>query len=77
MKRKYHLIRKKLADGGYSVSIPELPGCMIFVRSLTQEEKILPEVIARYLVLAKKTGTQISSDEIYTISRITIDTPND
>ena len=74
MKSRYYLIRKKLPNGGYLVSIPALPGCMLFVRSLTQEEIMLPQVIAIYLARAEKSGTQISSDEIYTVSRITIDT---
>ncbi|WP_055076785.1 type II toxin-antitoxin system HicB family antitoxin [Pseudanabaena sp. 'Roaring Creek'] len=73
MKRRFHLIRKKLPDGGYLTTIPELPGCLIFARSLTQEEKGLTQAIAAYLALAKKTGIQLPKEEIYTMSLITID----
>lgn len=75
MKRKYHLVRKRLPDGGYLTSIPELPGCIVLARSLNQEQKILPQAIAAYLALAKESGIQLPTDshEIYTMSLITID----
>lgn len=75
MKRKYHLVRKKLPDGGYVTTVPELPGCVVLARSLNQEQQVLPQAIAAYLALAKESGIQLPTDshESYTISLITID----
>jgi hypothetical protein len=46
-------------------------------RSLIQEEKALPQVIAAYLALALKTGVQLPSEEIYTVSLINLEINND
>lgn len=75
MKRKYHLVRKKLPEGGYITTIPELPGCVVVARSLNQEQSILPQAIAAYLALAKESGIQLPTDshESFTISLITIE----
>lgn len=76
MKQKYHLIRRRLYSGGYLTIILELPGCFVVSRSLIQEEKVLPQVIAAYLALAAKTGIQLPSEEIYTVSLINLEINN-
>lgn len=75
MKRKYHLVRKRLPDGGYETTIPELRGLVVLARSLNQEQQVLPQAIAAYLALAKESGIQLPTDlhDTYTMSLITID----
>ena len=74
IKRKYHLIRKQLPNGIYLTIVPELPGLILTTRSLTREAEMLPKAIAVYLALANKQKIPLPPDDIYNVSRITIDT---
>lgn len=51
---RYNLIFKPEAEGGFTVIVPSLPGCVTFGQTLEEAKEMVTEAIAVYLESLKK-----------------------
>lgn len=68
----YHLIFRAEPEGGFTVFIPSLPGCITYGRTLTEAKQMAADAIKAYLASLRKHGESIPSDEGSFISSIQI-----
>ena len=48
-RKTYHVIFRPEPEGGYTVLVPSLPGCISYGKTLKQAEKMATEAIELYL----------------------------
>jgi antitoxin HicB len=60
--RTYRLILTAEPDGGFTVSIPALPGCITHGDSLEHALQMGKEAIEGYILLLKEMGEDIPDD---------------
>lgn len=61
--RHYNLIFHPEPEGGYTVIVPSLPGCVTYGETLEEARKMVKDAISGYLVSLKKHRQPILSDE--------------
>ncbi|MCH7399549.1 type II toxin-antitoxin system HicB family antitoxin [Belliella sp. DSM 107340] len=49
MKRMFRIILNPEADGGFTVTVPSLPGCVTWGESIEEEKLMATEAISLYL----------------------------
>jgi len=59
----YNIILRPEAEGGFTVSVPALPGCITYGANLDEARKMAYDAIEAYLASAKKHGENVMSDE--------------
>jgi antitoxin HicB len=67
----YRILLKKEPEGGYTVTVPSLPGCITYGETLEEAIKMAKEAVELYLESLKAHGEEIpTEDEIfeYTLS---------
>lgn len=70
--RNFSAIFIREPEGGYTVRIPSLPGCVTYGKSLEEAQKMAIDAIEAYLASLKKHGEPIPSEEMMFVSTITI-----
>lgn len=58
----YNLIFRPEPEGGFTVTVPSLPGCITYGRDLREAKKMAYDAIAGYIQSLKKHGEPIPSD---------------
>lgn len=58
----YNLILKPEAEGGFTVIVPILPGCVTYGRNLKEAKKMAKDAILGYIYSLVKHGEKIPSD---------------
>jgi len=58
-----HIIFRPEPEGGYTASVPALPGCVTYVRTLEEAKELVKDAIAGYIESLKKHGEPIPDDE--------------
>ncbi len=58
----YNLIFKPEPEGGFTVIVPSLPGCVTYGKNLSEAKKMAKDAILGYLGSLKKHGESIPSD---------------
>jgi len=71
----YNLIFNAEPEGGFTVIVPSLPGCVTYGKNLTEAKKMAKEAINAYLASLKKHEEVAPSDEHSFFSTINMDTP--
>ncbi|MDP1690325.1 MAG: type II toxin-antitoxin system HicB family antitoxin [bacterium] len=61
--KQFSVIFRPEAEGGFTVIVPSLPGCITYGKSLSQAKEMARDAISGYLVSLKKHRQKISSDE--------------
>jgi antitoxin HicB len=69
-KLQYNVIFRSEPEGGYSVIVPALPGCISYGRDLKQARAMAADAINCYILSLKKHKEPIPSDEDTFISSI-------
>lgn len=69
----YNLIFKPEPEGGFTVIVPSLPGCVTYGKNLTEAKKMIRDAINGYLYSLKKHGEKIPSDSDNFVTAIDID----
>jgi len=67
----YRILLKKEPEGGYTVTVPSLPGCITYGETLEEAIKMAKEAVELYLESLKAHGEEIpTEDEVfeYTLS---------
>ena len=60
---RYNLIFRPEPEGGFTVIVPSLPGCITYGKDLKEARKMAIDAILGYIASLKKHGESISSDE--------------
>jgi len=74
MKNNYHynLVFKPEPEGGYTVIVPSLPGCVSFGKDLKEAKKMAKDAIRGYIISLRKHGEPIPNDEENFITSVDI-----
>jgi len=67
---QFNIIFRLEPEGGFTASVPSLPGCITYGRDLKEAKKMAIDAILGYIVSLKKRGESIPSDEESFISLI-------
>lgn len=59
----YRTILRKEPEGGYTVIVPSLPGCVTYGNTIDEAVKMAKEAIKLYIESLKKANEDIPSDE--------------
>ncbi len=62
-KLQFNLIFRPEPEGGFTVIVPSLPGCITYGRNLNEAKQMAADAISGYLVSLKKHKETIFSDE--------------
>lgn len=68
----YNAMFKKEPEGGYTVKIPSLPGCVTYGKTLEAAKKMAADAIQAYISSLRKHGEPIPSDETVFITTLMI-----
>ncbi len=60
---RYNIIFRPEPEGGFTVIIPSLPGCVTYGKNLSEAKKMAVDAIKGYIVSLKKHGEPIPTDE--------------
>ncbi len=71
----YHIMFRPEPEGGFSVIVPALPGCITYGKTLAQAKKMAKDAISGYVASLKKHGEPIPSDEENFISSVRVYEP--
>ena len=72
----YNFIVKPEPEGGFTVTVPTLPGCVTYGRDLTEAKDMVKEAIEVYIDSLKKHSEPIPSDDVSFISSVTLPKPS-
>jgi predicted RNase H-like HicB family nuclease len=60
---RYHVIFRPEPEGGFTVIVPSLPGCVTYGRNLQEAKKMVIDAIRGYIASLKKHREPIPTDE--------------
>lgn len=60
---KYNLLFKEEPEGGYTVTVPSLPGCITYGKTLEEAKIMATDAIQAYVVSLNKHGEPVPDDE--------------
>ena len=60
---RYNVILRPEPEGGFTVVVPSLPGCVTYGRNLKEAKKMAVDAIKGYVVSLKKHKELIPTDE--------------
>ena len=60
---RYSVIFRPEPEGGFTVIVPSLPGCVTYGRNLKEAKKMAIDAIKGYIVSLKKHKEAVPSDE--------------
>ncbi len=58
----YRIILTQEPEGGYTVNVPSLPGCITYGDNINHAIEMAKEAIEGYLVVLKEQGEEIPDD---------------
>ena len=61
--KQFSVIFRPEVEGGFTVIVPSLPGCITYGKNLSQAKEMARDAISGYMVSLKKHRQKISSDE--------------
>ena len=60
--RRFHVYLRPEPEGGFTVAVPALPGCVTYGRDLREASAMADDAIRGYLISLRKHGENIPSD---------------
>lgn len=60
---QFNIVFKLETEGGFTASVPSLPGCITYGKDLKEAQKMATDAIEGYIVSLRKHGESIPSDE--------------
>ena len=67
---QFNAVFRPEPEGGFTVLVPSLPGCVSYGKTLTEAKKMIIDAIKGYIISMKKNGEKIPSDESSFVSLI-------
>jgi antitoxin HicB len=62
-RRQLHIIFRPESEGGCTASVPALPGCVTYGRTLEEAKELVKDAIGCYIESLKKHGEPIPTDD--------------
>ena len=62
-KIRYNIVLRPEKEGGFTVMVPSLPGCITYGKTLQEAKEMIADAIKGYLISLKKHKQPIPSDE--------------
>ena len=59
----YRILLRKEPEGGYTVTVPSLPGCVTYGKSIEEATEMAKEAIELYIESLKAHNEEIPTDE--------------
>jgi len=59
---QYNIVLRPEPEGGFTASVPALPGCVTHGRTLTEAKKMAKDAISGYIESLRKHGEPIPTD---------------
>ena len=59
----YRILLRKEPEGGYTVIVPSLPGCITYGETIEEAKKMAKEAIELYIESLKAHGEEIPAEE--------------
>ncbi|KPJ65585.1 MAG: antitoxin HicB [Syntrophobacter sp. DG_60] len=59
----YRILLRKETEGGYTVIVPSLPGCVTYGNTIEEAIKMAKEAIKLYIESLKEHGEEIPTEE--------------
>ena len=72
-RRNYTLIFKAEPEGGYTVIVPSLPGCVTYGKNLQEAKEMAADAIGGYIASLKKHKEPVPSDDSVFLTTINIE----
>lgn len=69
---QYNVIFSAEPEGGFTVSVPSLPGCVSYGKTLSEAQDMILDAIDGYILSMKKHGELIPSDEQTFVGRVNV-----
>ena len=60
---RYQIILRAEPEGGYTVMVPALPGCITWGKTIHQAKRMVRDAIEGYMVSLAKHGERIPDDD--------------
>ena len=75
MEYVYHVLYHPEPEGGYTVIVPSLPGCVTYGKTLRQAQAMAQEAISLYVASLKARREPVPDDEMTLSSSVRIRAP--
>lgn len=62
-RRQLHIIFRPEPEGGYTASVPAMPGCVTYGRNLEEAKALIKDAINGYIESLRKHGEPIPTDD--------------
>lgn len=72
----YNIVLRPEPEGGFTVTVPSLPGCVTYGKNLKEAKKMTEDAIKGYLISLKKHNEPIPSDENDFIGSVDLKMPS-
>lgn len=72
---RYQIILRPEPEGGYTVLVPALPGCVTWGKTLKQARKMAADAIGGYIASLVKHGEPIPVDDETLSATVEVDVP--
>ena len=72
---KYNVLFKPEPEGGFTVVVPSLPGCVTYGSDLLEAKRMAIDAINGYIVSLRKHHEPVPSDDVSFISSLDITYP--
>ncbi len=59
----YRVLFRKEPEGGYTVTVPSLPGCITYGENIDNAVEMVREAIALYVADLKERGEEVPTDD--------------
>ncbi len=73
---KYNVIFAPEPEGGFTATVPSLPGCVTYGKNLQEATKMAREAIQLYLESLKKHNENIPTDEKSLVKSLDLEYPH-
>lgn len=60
---QFRVLLREEPEGGYTVIVPSLPGCVTYGETLDEAKRMAKEAIELYIQTLKELGEEIQTDE--------------
>lgn len=60
--RRYHVYLRPEPEGGFTATVPALPGCVTYGRDLKEARVMVDDAIRAYIASLKKHGESVPTD---------------
>lgn len=71
----YTIVLQQEPEGGFTVIVPALPGCVTYGKDLAEAKQMAQEAIAAYIESLKKHNDPVPVDDSAFVSSVTINQP--